>query len=406
MRNLNLQVMKKLNLKDESGQAMILTLLCMTILLGFVGFAADVGVMFHTKRNMQIAADSAAIAGASELNYLAIDNTTIEAVGQAAAAQDGVVDGTNGDVVDVHQTPLYGAFAGNSNYVEAIVTQNQPTFFARLFNLLSINVAARAVATMDPGQNCIYALGSTGSDIAVNGTFNVSVPNCSIFDDSGDPAALVDAGTGLVTSRSAGVVGGYSGASQFTPLPVTGIAPVSDPLAYLAPPAYTVAGCLPDPAISSPTSLPQGCYNGLTIGGAATVTLNGMYIINGPLNITGSPTITGTNVTFYLPVGATFAATGTPIFTASAPTSGDYNGLLLYEDPGNTQPATLTVAAGSTLEGIVYAPSAAVTLSSVPTASLYTSIVVGSLILNGTGTLQDYALINGSSVLTAATLVE
>ena len=48
---------------------MILTLLCMTCLLGFVAFAADVGTLLHAKRNLQIAADSAAIAGAAELNY-------------------------------------------------------------------------------------------------------------------------------------------------------------------------------------------------------------------------------------------------------------------------------------------------------------------------------------------------
>ncbi len=399
--------MKKLDLKDESGQTMILTLLCMTILLGFVGFAADIGVMFHTKRNMQIAADAAAIAAASELNY-----GDSYFAGETAAAQNGVTNGANGDVVAINEPPAYGAFVGRQGYVEAVVTQKQPTFFASLFNLLSMNVGAHAVATLDRGQNCIFALAPAGSDITVNNTFNVYVPNCSILDDSGGPAALVAAGSGVVTSRSTGVVGSYSGASQFVPLPVTGIAPVSDPLAYLAPPAYTVAGCLPDPAISTDTVLPVGCYDGLTITGSGTpgsptVTLqSGTYIINGALNITGSPTITGTNVTFYLPVGATSAYAGTPTLILSAPTSGAYNGLLLYESSGSVQPVVLNAAANSSLKGIIYAPSASVTISSVSGAAFYTPIVAGSLTLNGAGTLQDYALINNSSVLTAATLVE
>ena len=53
-------------LKDESGQALIITALCMTCLFGFAALATDVGLMFREKRLLQIAADSAAVAGALE----------------------------------------------------------------------------------------------------------------------------------------------------------------------------------------------------------------------------------------------------------------------------------------------------------------------------------------------------
>ena len=52
------------NWKDDKGQVLVLTALCMTMLLGFMAFAVDMGLLFHTKRNIQIAADAAAIAGA------------------------------------------------------------------------------------------------------------------------------------------------------------------------------------------------------------------------------------------------------------------------------------------------------------------------------------------------------
>jgi len=276
-------------------------------------------------------------------------------------------------------------------------------------------MAARAVAvmnpggdSMNPGGNCIYALGPIGSDITVNSPSSLSVPNCSVLDDSKDAAALVV--NGAMTASSIGVVGGFNG--QPTPNPVTGIAPVSDPLAYLAPPAYTVASCLPDPVITTDTTLAPGCYNNLTINGNAgvpgspTVTFQGTYIINGALTITASPTLNGTNLLLYLPVGASAAYAGTPILDVSASTSGPYNGLLLYQSPASAQPVVLNATPNSIVEGIIYAPSANVSISSVPTATLYTSIVAGSLTLNGSGTLQDYALINNSSVLTAATLVE
>ena len=54
--------------RDEVGQTLVLTALCLGAMLGVVALATDVGLMFHARRNMQIAADSAAVAGA--LDYL------------------------------------------------------------------------------------------------------------------------------------------------------------------------------------------------------------------------------------------------------------------------------------------------------------------------------------------------
>jgi uncharacterized membrane protein len=46
---------------NESGQVMILTALCMTVLLGFLALAVDVALLFRARRNVQITADAAAI---------------------------------------------------------------------------------------------------------------------------------------------------------------------------------------------------------------------------------------------------------------------------------------------------------------------------------------------------------
>ena len=50
-------------LREEDGQTLVMTALCATVLIGFMGLAVDVGVLFHAKRNLQTAADDAAIAG-------------------------------------------------------------------------------------------------------------------------------------------------------------------------------------------------------------------------------------------------------------------------------------------------------------------------------------------------------
>jgi uncharacterized membrane protein len=56
-------------LKDESGQSLVLIVLCMTVLTGFLGLAIDVGLLYRTKQNAQIAADAAAVAGTQNLLF-------------------------------------------------------------------------------------------------------------------------------------------------------------------------------------------------------------------------------------------------------------------------------------------------------------------------------------------------
>ena len=50
----------------ESGQALIFVGFSLVVLAAVVGLAIDMGYLRYTKRRLQTAADSAAIAGASE----------------------------------------------------------------------------------------------------------------------------------------------------------------------------------------------------------------------------------------------------------------------------------------------------------------------------------------------------
>ncbi len=47
-------------LKEASGQVLVMTALSITVLLGFIAFATDVGLLLHERRMAQTAADSAA----------------------------------------------------------------------------------------------------------------------------------------------------------------------------------------------------------------------------------------------------------------------------------------------------------------------------------------------------------
>ncbi len=206
--------MKKL--KDESGQALIITALSMTCLFGFAALATDVGLMLREKRMAQTAADGAAVAGASELF---VGDPQVSSVAKAAAGLNGFSDGANGATVVVNGPaaggPANGPHAGNPAYVEVIVSKVQPTIFMSLFGVLNMTPTARAVATYGQTNGCIVTLGTdpTTPGISVIGNANITVKTCGIADNSPNPSgsknsALYLQGSATLTANSIGIVGG------------------------------------------------------------------------------------------------------------------------------------------------------------------------------------------------------
>jgi hypothetical protein len=278
----------------------------------------------------------------------------------------------------------------------------------KIFKFASQTVAVRAVATTGVSKGCIYTLDSSGSDISVTGNANLSVPNCGIVDDSSSNCAMDLTGNITLTAQSIGVAGTAcdTGNVSVTPNPVTGIAPDGNPLASVPTPTIP-PGCTTLNVTGNNTqTISQGCYNGISLTGNQGLILNsGTYVINGPLNITGNASMRGTGVTLDL-LGSS-NLTGNITLDLTAPTSGTYNGILIYQPSSNANSLSLTGNAGSTLEGIIYAPAAAVTFTGNSSTNIYTDFVVGSLTLTGNAGFNDYAAIAGNNTpLTAVKLVE
>jgi Flp pilus assembly protein TadG len=391
-------------LGDESGQALIMVALCTTCLFGFVALAADVGIMLREKRLLQIAADSAAIAGAAEYNYG--DAST---AAQSAATQNGFTNAAGGATIAVNSPPSFGPHAAIAGYVEVIASQSEPTLFMGFFGRSAMTVTARAVATaLGTTNGCIYTLGTGGVDVSVTGNSDISIATCGITIDSNSSNALSLNGNVTLDAQSIGIVGGYSktGNVTLTPTPVTGIVATSDPLGFLTAPAIP-GNCAADPSYTgnqNPT-LTAGCYNGLSGNGNINLTLSpGMYIINGAFSFSGNVSLTGSGVTLVLE-GST-SLPGNVSLNLTAPTSGTYNGILIFQPSTNANALALTGNSGSVFKGIVYAPNTAVSLTGNSGSSIYADFVAKSLSLVGNASLNDYASINGNSVLSAVRLVE
>lgn len=402
--------MRKLNLKDECGQAMILVLLCITILLGMVGFAVDVGLMFRAKRNLQIAADSAAVAAASELNY-----GDWSAAGQAAAVQNGVTTGSNGATVVINNPPVYGPHAGISNYAEAIVSQSQPTFFMRIFNRSSMTVSTRAVAYNGGSSNaCVYVCDPKAAGaMTLQGSFDVSAPKCGVVVNSNNSDALqFTGGGGSLTAGSVGVAGGDGGQiGDSTPAPVLGIAQQTCPLASLVPPNPANMTCTTPAGGSLTGTISPGCYNGnVTVTNA---TLNpGTYVFTGNVVLAGTVKTAAGGATLDIANGSLSEATNT-VLNLVAPTSGPYNGIAIMEPPPNTNLLLFDFGSSSGLiDGIIYAPKAEMELHDSGGdknggLQLITDLIVGTL-YDQTATLgiTSYSQTTPGSPLTSVALVE
>ena len=395
-----------------------MTALLMTVLLGFMGLAVDVGLLFHAKRNLQIVADAAATAGAQNLNY----GLSASTAAQAAATRNGVTNGVSGAVVTVYSPPNDGPNSSCSGCVEVIVSEPNPTvFIGSITGTNSTTVAARAVGGTSAGKGCVYTLNTSGQAINDTGSGNISIPSCGIIDDSSSNAsnneALVNSGSGTITASSILVVGGYSEShpGSISPTPSTGTIPVSDPLSGLKAPTFNASSCLANPNVSNAATLGPStsggtiCYNGLSISaGSGTVTLNpGIYVINGDLSFTGAAAVSGTGVTFYLPSnGDKVSMSGSGAVTLTAPTSGTYNGILVYQGRNDTTALSISASGASTIKGIIYAPKATLGLSGSGGAAFYTSIVVGAINFTGSLDLQDYDLVNSGNPLRSPLLIE
>lgn len=127
-----------MNAKDSRGQAAILTVLFLTVLLGATAMSLDVGSWFKAKRDLQAQADAAALAGAQGLPQ-GTDAATALAI-QYASANGGTLD-ASGISFSSDMTP--------DDTISVQMSAPAPGFFSKLFGLSSVTVGAHAAARTD-----------------------------------------------------------------------------------------------------------------------------------------------------------------------------------------------------------------------------------------------------------------
>lgn len=447
----------------EAGQALLFTAIGLVVLMGFAGLAIDMGVMRYEKRLQQTAADAAAIAGANNLSH---GGVTVGA--QNAAAANGFTDNGGGAVitcttsgaavgtvcVQVNNPPASGPHSGDHNYVEALVAAVHPTYFVKVVGINSTALTARAVATNlsgGPSSGCLYTLGAPSSSIEgvnINGSATLKAPNCGIVDNGNfntkGNKLIVQASTfGTSGNWNASGPGGTVTCTAPGPCPTTDMPAGTDPLSSLTPPCSSCGtgttikitggscsgtGCGNVACVGGACTIQPGNYSSITIGGSGpapnVIFAPGEYIIDGGgsnncsqacLNVPANATITGNGVMFYFTNSSTVNITGTPTINLTAPSSGPYAGVLMYQYPTDTnagpapQGPSLGGNNGSTFDGALYFPKDQVTFFGNNVSYSVGIVVSDSLALSGNPvvTLEGPAgLPPGVSLILDAVLVE
>ena len=120
-----------MNIKRENGQAMVLSVLFLVGILGMAALVLDVGSWFREKRQLQLTADSAALAGAQSLPGSPANATSLEL--QYAT--------TNGRPITASDVSITSDFSANDTIAVA-AHDNAPGFFSKLFGINTVSVGA------------------------------------------------------------------------------------------------------------------------------------------------------------------------------------------------------------------------------------------------------------------------
>jgi Flp pilus assembly protein TadG len=297
---------------NDAGQALVVVALAMVVLLGFMALGIDMGYLRYVRRQVQMAADAAAIAGAKEIHVCkgvtpctAVTTAGLDAVSNdnkfpsvTASTSCTPTPGLGATEVTVKYPPACGGSNdpnnGNTYFVEAVVAEQVPTLFAKELGMGSSTISARA--EVQGVTNCIYGLNTTGNPVyALIATVNSAcgvVSNANIYATG---ACISAPSIDMVGSVSGffGLCNGFFGGKSTSPSPPTKIpAAVADPLAGVLPPAISSAcvGITQAPkVITGPGTfaIPNGAYcGGITISGGAVVnfTGGGTYVIGGGTN--------------------------------------------------------------------------------------------------------------------------
>lgn len=391
---------------SRTGSIGMVMAIALVVLVVAVGAAVDLAQVLRARELLQDALDQATIRAALTTGSGYVD------AGQTTLAAN--LSGTG-----ITEDKLSSSFVRNSDSsISGSASITVPLSFMGIVGKsdTSVGVTAKATpgtsTTAAAGTVCILLTSKNSQALLVNSGAVVNASDCEIHVQSNaSGAAVFNSGTTINTKKicvkSASIIdnGGVH------PNLEKSCSPASDPYASTLP-AVTVGTCTYNSRnidAATYTFQPGVHCGGVNFNSSKTVsTFNpGLYIIKGgDWNIQG--TLKGTDVTFYFADTSKFQFNSGAGAYLSAPTSGTYANILIYETTANSSVSQWpwNDSPGHVLSGLIHLPSRQLTMNSGMTASLdKVTIVADSLILNQTSwnlSPDISAISNGSTTTTTS----
>jgi len=361
----------------EKGQALIIVALAAIGLFAFAALAIDGSRAFSDKRHAQNAADTAALAG----GLAHARGKNMDDVRKAAkdrALSNDYDDGTSNDVtVTMTDTPP-GACPGTGKDITVTIVSYVPTTFARVVGRAQVTNAVTSTArSCDVKINggaplysgaSVYATktGSCGNGLTdkalfMQGSSHLQTWGGSLGSASTDGNCLYFKGgetqfklsetspkvcADILTASSSG--GTFDSVKQ-----EDGCGNLQRNLSFEPPPADLGITCA-GPAIQSGSSLSPGNWSGTFPPAGVTTLQPGTYCVNGDFRLNGGDKLTGNGVTIVMNSGE-LHWNGSSEAKLSAPSAGNYRGLLIYFPPGNSSDVDVNGSSNAKITGTILA---------------------------------------------------
>jgi Flp pilus assembly protein TadG len=376
--------------RDKRGNALIIMGAALPMVVGAAGLASDTIQWTLWKRQLQRAADSAAIAGV--YTRQAANGATTKV--PTAVAHDITLNDHNWMALKSGYPQIsYPANSGvMTNQVKVVLQIQQRLPFSSLFMTTAPIITATSTAASIPagGSACFHALEwKSITGLNFSGNAGIEAPDCDGFSDSSGSNSSVAKGSSDVTLHSVGGVGGVQQSNNFHVDAYRPYSPsLADPFANVTPDP-TQMNCatktvvqgnknitteigLDDATDTSTLSTGTNCFASISVGSNKSLDLDAkfgtgvktFYIDGGDLNVQGNLkcttcTIVLTNKTSTSPIGNVKVNASANI-NMTAPDSGTFKGIAIYQDR-RAQDCNvcnkINGNSGSIIQGAVYFPS-------------------------------------------------